>query len=64
MSIWGWASLWEGQQQTLDDKPQLARWLDTVTARPAVERGRALAAQMRGDYKGDKAAQDRLFKRD
>jgi GST-like protein len=35
-----------------------------VTARPAVERGRAVAAQMRGNYKGDKAAQDRLFKRD
>ena len=64
MSIWGRASLWEGQQQTLDDKLHLARWLDTVTARPAVERGRAVAAQMRGDYKGDKAAQDRLFKRD
>jgi len=64
MSIWGWASLWEGQQQTLDDKPNLARWLNTVTARPAVERGRAVAAEKRGDYKGDKAAQDRLFKRD
>jgi GST-like protein len=64
MSIWGWASLWEGQQQTLEDKPHFARWLDTVSARPAVERGRAVAAEKRGDYKGDKAAQGRLFKRD
>lgn len=25
MSIWGWASLWEGQQQTLEDEPHVAR---------------------------------------
>jgi GST-like protein len=63
MSIWGWASLWEGQQQTLDDKPNLKRWLDTVTARTGVQKGRAVAAEKRGDYKGDKTAQDTLFKR-
>ncbi|PIL18215.1 glutathione S-transferase [Puniceibacterium antarcticum] len=49
MSIWGWASLWEGQQQTLDDKPHLARWIDTVGSRPAVQRGRALHADKRRD---------------
>jgi GST-like protein len=63
MSIWGWASLWEGQQQTLDDKPNLKRCLDTVTARAAVQKGRAVAAEKRSDYKGDKTAQDALFKR-
>jgi GST-like protein len=63
MSIWGWASLWEGQQQTLDDKPNLKRWLDTVTARAAVQKGRAVAAEKRSDYKDDKTAQDTLFKR-
>jgi GST-like protein len=63
MSIWGWASLWEGQQQTLDDKPNLKRWLDAVTARAAVQKGRAVAAEKRSDYKGDKTAQDTLFKR-
>ncbi len=61
MAIWGWASLWEGQQQVLDDKPHLARWLDTVSARPAVQRGRALLAERRGETR-DKAATDRLFK--
>lgn len=61
MAIWGWASLWEGQQQTLDDKPHMARWLDTVGARPAVQRGRALLAERRGETR-DKAAQDRLFR--
>ncbi|MDE0590123.1 glutathione S-transferase N-terminal domain-containing protein [Halocynthiibacter sp. C4] len=62
MAIWGWASLWEGQQQTLDDKPHLARWLETVGNRPGVKRGRALAAEQRGDFKKDKAAQELLFK--
>ncbi len=49
MSIWGWASLWEGQQQSIDDKPHMARWLDLVGNRPAVIRGRALHADRRRD---------------
>jgi GST-like protein len=63
MSIWGWASLWEGQQQTLDDKPHMKRWLDTVSARPAVIAGRALHAELRGDFRKDKDAQNALFKK-
>lgn len=61
MAIWPWASLWEGQQQTLDDKPHLARWLDRIAARQAVRAGRAVAAEKRGETR-DKAAQDRLFR--
>lgn len=49
MAIWPWASLWQGQQQTLADKPHLDRWLKTVWARPAVRRGRGLLAGLRGD---------------
>ncbi len=63
ISIWGWASLWEGQQQTLDDKPHMARWLDELSARPGVQRGRALAAEKRGDFRGNKEAQKQLFRR-
>ncbi|WP_170418071.1 glutathione S-transferase N-terminal domain-containing protein [Ruegeria arenilitoris] len=62
MSIWGWASLWEGQQQTLEDKPHFARWLETVRARPGVQAGRALHAELRGDHRS-KDAQNVLFKR-
>ena len=62
MAIWPWASLWEGQQQTLDDKPNMARWLDAVGARPAVKAGRALAAELRSNLQRDKQAQNLLFK--
>ncbi|WP_417807924.1 glutathione S-transferase N-terminal domain-containing protein [Thioclava sp.] len=62
MATWGWASLWEGQQQTLDDKPHLKRWLDELSARPAVQAGRALAAENRGDN-SNRDAQKVLFKR-
>ena len=63
MAIWPWACLWEGQQQTLDDKPNLARWLDLVGARNGVQKGRALHADQRSNLQDDKKAQDLLFKR-
>lgn len=63
MAIWGWASLWEGQEQTLDDKPAMKRWLEEVGARPAVQRGRALAAEQRSNLQSDKKAQEVLFHR-
>ena len=63
MAIWGWASLWEGQQQTLEDKPAMKRWLEEVGARPAVQRGRAVAADQRSNLQSDKKAQEVLFRR-
>lgn len=54
MAIWPWASLWEGQDQTLDDKPHLARWLEEIFSRPAVQRGRALMNDSRNDPKPDR----------
>jgi GST-like protein len=62
-AIWGWASLWEGQQQTLEDKPNMARWLDDMGARPGVQAGRALYAEKRADFAKDKGAQEKLFKK-
>jgi GST-like protein len=62
-AIWPWASRWQGQEQTLDDKPQMARWLDLMAARPAVQRGAAVGAELRSDLAKDRAAQAVLFKR-
>ncbi len=61
MAIWPWACLWEGQQQTLEDKPHMKRWLDQVYARPAVQKGRALAKDLRGNLQDNKNAQKVLF---
>lgn len=62
-SIWGWASLWEGQQQTLDDKQNLARWLDDMGQRPGVIAGRALHADKRVDATQNRSSHATLFKR-
>jgi GST-like protein len=61
MAIWPWASLWQGQGQGLDGKPNLAAWLDRVAGRPAVERGRAVAAEQRSNSAPDRKAQRILF---
>ena len=47
MAIWPWAQNWEGQQQTLEDKPHFARWLDAVWSRPAVKRGKVVGEEWR-----------------
>ena len=60
MAIWPWASLWEGQEQTLDDKPHLDRWLKDVWQRPGVRAGRALCADLRRD-RSDTWVQADLF---
>ncbi len=63
MAIWPWASLWEGQQHNLHDTPNMARWLELVAARPGVQRGRALFAELRSNLQQDKKAQELLFRR-
>ncbi|MEM8592406.1 MAG: glutathione S-transferase N-terminal domain-containing protein [Pseudomonadota bacterium] len=60
MAIWPWASLWEGQQQTLEDKPNLTRWLDARWARPAVQKGHSILLEKRSATK-TKSEQEELF---
>jgi GST-like protein len=48
MSIVGWAKLWERQGQDIADFPHVKRWLDTMLARPAVQRGLAVSSEDRG----------------
>lgn len=61
MAIYPWAKGWEGQEQTLDDKPHLSRWLDAMGARPGVQRGMAVAAEARNAAPMDREAQRVLF---
>ncbi len=44
----GWAKLWERQGQNIAEFPHLKRWLDTVLARPAVQRGLAVKVEHAG----------------
>ncbi|MDD9922530.1 MAG: glutathione S-transferase N-terminal domain-containing protein [Boseongicola sp.] len=53
MAIWPWAQNWQGQEQTLDDKPHFARWLDEVWQRPAVQKGKALREDLRNRKQTD-----------
>ncbi len=62
IAIWPWARGWQRQQQSLADKPHLARWLDDLAARPAFQRGVALGAERRAATT-DRAAQEILFRR-
>lgn len=47
MAMVGWAKLWERQSQNIEDFPHVKRWLATLMARPAVERGLAVAGELR-----------------
>jgi len=62
-AIWPWACLWEGQEQTLDDKPNVAAWLERMGAREATARGKALAADERQNAAQSAEARKVLFGR-
>ena len=61
MAIWPWACLWEGQEQDISDMEHLSAWLDRCYARPAVQKGRAVAKDMRSNLQDNKDAQKILF---
>ena len=43
----GWANGWERQGQDIEQFPNFKRWLATMKARPAVQRGMALGLELR-----------------
>jgi GST-like protein len=47
MACVGWVNMWKRQDQNIADFPHLKRWLETLKARPAVQRGMALGAELR-----------------
>jgi GSH-dependent disulfide-bond oxidoreductase len=48
MACIGWARGWERQGQDIAEFPHVKRWMDTVLARPAVQRGLEVKAEDRG----------------
>lgn len=48
IAIWPWAKGWQRQEQSLEDKPHLARWLEALEARPAFRRGMVVGAEWAG----------------
>ncbi|SDU19096.1 glutathione S-transferase N-terminal domain-containing protein [Stappia sp. ES.058] len=64
MAMVGWAKGWERQGMDLAaDFPNVKRWLEALTARPAVARGLAVGQEEREklDLAGNKNAQSVLF---
>ena len=63
MAIWPWVQGWQRQEQTLDDKPNLARWIEALRARPGFAAGMAVAAEKRTNVlQSDRKAQEILFR--
>jgi GSH-dependent disulfide-bond oxidoreductase len=59
----GWTRGWQRYGQEIAEFPHLARWLDAVAARPAVQRGLALdiPGRQQHDLKTDEEARKVLF---
>jgi GSH-dependent disulfide-bond oxidoreductase len=49
-----WLRSWENQGIVLDDYPHLKQWFDQVAARPAVQRGVKVLAELRKPVRDDK----------
>jgi GST-like protein len=47
MAIVGWANGWQRHGQDIEEFPHFKRWLATMKARPAVQRGMALGQELR-----------------
>ncbi len=47
MAIFSWVRTWKAQQVPLDDFPQVRRWFDALSQRPAVHRGLDLGRELR-----------------
>lgn len=60
MACWPWIAPHKRQGQSLDEFPNLKRWFKTMQARPAVQRGFAIGAELR-QAPMDDAARKILF---
>jgi GST-like protein len=60
IAIFPWLRSWENQGIVLTDYPHLKKWFDGIAARPAVQRGVKVLADLRKPLTGDKQ-RDILF---
>ncbi|MBI1620721.1 glutathione S-transferase family protein [Aquamicrobium zhengzhouense] len=61
MACVGWIRPYQNQGQDLNDFPNLKRWFETLSARPAVEKGWSVGQEFRNNLGDDKEAQKILF---
>ncbi len=61
MACWVWVRLWRHHGQDLPAFPHLARWLQTIAARPAVDRGFRVGSEWRRGRKGMTAESRRIL---
>ncbi|MEJ7685924.1 MAG: glutathione binding-like protein [Variovorax sp.] len=54
IAIFPWLRSWEKQGIVLADFPHLKKWFDSIDARPAVQRGVKVLADLRAPITGDK----------
>jgi GST-like protein len=45
-----WAAIWKSQQQNLDEFKYVKRWFEELSARPAIQRGMAVGADLAEDF--------------
>ncbi|WP_417500458.1 glutathione S-transferase family protein [Methylophaga sp.] len=61
IGIWPWISDWKILEQALDDKPNLSRWLHTLSTRQSFITGKSVGKDLRTEAMKDKEAQRNLF---
>ena len=61
MACWPWVRLHRYHGQKFEDFPNVKRWFDAISARPATQRGMALLADRRRGGPIGEAARDILF---
>jgi GSH-dependent disulfide-bond oxidoreductase len=61
MAVFPWLRSYERQGQKLEDYPNLKRWFETISARPAVERGVKVMVDLRRPGPMDEKQREILF---
>ena len=61
MASYPWVTIHERQHQTIDDFPNVKRWLEAIKARPAVERAYAKAKEVNPNAGGIRTAEERAI---